>query len=105
MVTEHKFECEICGLKNWRYEIPEECPDCLSTRVTEIDTRSRDESNGECSVGAPPESSSDINCQLIATHIATIDADTTERQTERKICDKHKRMWDGSKHVADIRKL
>jgi len=105
MVEEIEYECQICGKTKWEPEIPTECPDCLSTSLDKINTRKRDEDNGVCSVGAPDDVESDVDCELIATHTAEITQLYEDGTNTRKICDYHKKLWDGSDHVEEFNSL
>lgn len=106
MVTEVQYKCTICGGKGWSPNVPSECPDCTNPELEQINTRERDEENGECSIGAPEDANSDVNCELIATHEADVESDYEDTgYYTRKICDKHKRLWEGSPNIIEIREL
>jgi hypothetical protein len=103
MVTEVKYECNLCHLKEWGSEIPDECTDCGLDEFTQIDSRERDESNGFCSVGSEDAI---VNCELVATHEADIESEYEEKgYITRKVCTEHKNFWEGSPNIIEMRGL
>lgn len=103
MVTEVKYKCNLCHLKEWGSKIPNECPDCEHDEFTQIDSRERDESNGFCSIGSEEAI---VNCELVATHEADVESEYEETgYTTHKLCTSHKNFWDGSPNVIEIREL
>lgn len=106
MVTEIKYNCPICRRKEWAHSIPDTCPDCEHPDVEKINTRQRNKTNGECSVGNSEPTHAAVNCQLIATYEADVKSEYGDNgYTTRKICDKHKKLWKGSESVLEIRAI